>query len=133
MLQRARHHYYYPVESYAQTRQHRHADDGGGVDPSLCVYARIVRWLHEAVGPNDPRGFDPQPLFQFACRYRLLHKHPADIYREYVAYQCTVYAEAAARLGDSILNDATFADLQQWYEDENEHHVNAEMAGWKWL
>lgn len=83
---------------------------------SIGDYARIVQWLSNAIGPNDPRGFDATPMFRFACRYRLLHWKTDHIYREYVRYQCHVYNAAAENLPDEHLNNTSTLQLQEWFE-----------------
>ncbi len=85
--------------------------------PSLLVYSKIVKWINDAISPNDTRSYNPNPLFSFACRYKLLHKSPEEIYCDFVAYQCTVYAEADVRLTPQTINDTPFSKLQEWYED----------------
>lgn len=79
-------------------------------------YARIVHWLSEGVGPNDPRGFDASPMFRFACRYNLLQWKLEHIYREYVRYQCHVYTSAAEHLPDEVLKNSNTVALQEWFE-----------------
>ena len=134
MLRRARHHYYYygRNESPAIVREEQEKDSKDRLcekDVSFSAYARIVRWLYESVGPDDPRGFEPRPMFSFAVRYNLCNQDPAEIYRHYVAYQCHVYAEAAERLSASRLNNSTFGDIQNWYE--NVRQQDDLLTGWK--
>jgi hypothetical protein len=85
-------------------------------DEIRAGYSRIVWWLLDVVGSDDPRGFDPTPMFLFAYHYDLLEREPADIYLEYVHYQCAVYETAAALLSADQLNQLTFAELQVWFE-----------------
>lgn len=80
-------------------------------------HAALVRWLNDAVGPNDVRGFDPEPIFQFACDYALLNSPPEHIYKNFVAYQCAVYDHATKYWVSVDVNVHTFTDLQRWYED----------------
>lgn len=79
-------------------------------------YAKIVAWLLDVVGEDDPRGFDPTPMFLFAHHYKLLHWEPVDIYKEYVMYQCAVYEKAAKTLEPKMLNTLSFGEIQQLFE-----------------
>lgn len=84
---------------------------------TLSFYSRVVKWINDAISPNDTRAYNPNPLFSFACRYNLLDNEPEEIYRDFVAYQCIVYAEADERLSPESINETPFADLQVWYEN----------------
>lgn len=138
MSRRARHHYYYyganapslvgKRDSMLRGSSEEHCFES---EAPFSAYMRIVRWLYEAVGPNDPRGFEPRPMFRFAVRYNLLQEDPAEIYRQYVAYQCHVYAEAADHLSADRLNNSTFGDIQTWYENVREQ--NTFLANWEIL
>ena len=81
-----------------------------------AAYSRIVWWLLDVVGSDDPRGFDATPMFLFAYHYELLQWEPADIYLEYVQYQCVVYETAARLLTAAQINQLSFGDLQAWFE-----------------
>ena len=122
-----RHHYYYYYDYGHNLRSMQSSDENNNNNksgPSFLAYMRIVRWLYEAVGPNDPRGFEPRPMFSFAAQYNLLAKDPAEIYRRYVAYQCHVYSEAAKHVNSDTLNNSTFGDIQKWYEQKQNEDTN---------
>ena len=84
--------------------------------PSVEDFVKIVAWLQTAVGDADPRGFDAAPLLEFARRYRIAKWNPEDIYCEYVRYQCQVIEFCAKHLSETVVNNISFAEMQQWYE-----------------
>lgn len=105
---------------------------------TLSLYARVVKWLNDAISPDDTRAYNPKPMFAFACRYDLLQNDPEDIYRDFVAYQCTVYAEAEEQLSAQAVNDTPFPELQRWYEEQRDLRAQREnreelFDGAEWL
>ena len=104
---------------------------------TLSLYARVVKWLNDAISPDDTRAYNPNPMFAFACRYNLLENDPEEIYRDFVAYQCTVYAEAEEQLSAQAVNDTPFPDLQRWYEEQRDLRARREKReqfdGGEWL
>lgn len=83
---------------------------------TLCLYSKIVKWINDSLSPGDRRMFNPNPMFIFAERYGLMRNEPDEIYNDYVAYQCVVYAAADQLLSAEHINQSSFSELQAWYE-----------------